>query len=135
MRLILLSDTAIRLAPPLAGPMTIESPSPEVHFSPFHMVAAGLAACSVSVMHVWAEQAGLSIDDLTFDVAWEFAEQPHRVGRYDVRFSWPSLPPKRLDAARRVSEMCAIHATLRHSPILTTEATVDPIDATERARA
>ena len=96
--------------------MTIEAPTAEQSYSPFHMLASGLAYCTFSVMYAWAEHAKLQADDITIEVAWEFAEDPHRVGNYDVRFSWPSLPEKRLDAACRVAELCAVHATLQHPP-------------------
>ena len=125
MKLILLSDESIRLEP-RAGAMTIEASSADQSYSPFHMVAGGLAYCTFSVMYAWAEHANLSTEDLTLDVAWTFADDPRRVGSYDLRFRWPSLPEVRLDAARRVAEMCTIHATLRHPPEITIQASRAP---------
>jgi uncharacterized OsmC-like protein len=123
MKLTLLSDNAIRLEP--AGQfLTIESASPEQDFSPFHMMATALAHCSMSVMFVWAEHAKLQASDLTLEVGWTFADDPHRVDWYDVRFAWPSLPAGRLEAAKRVIEACTIHATLQHPPRITIEGTV-----------
>src|SRR5579862_9907270 len=98
MRITLLSDNAIRFEPS-GGGMTIDAATPEQEYSAFHMIAVALAFCSFSVMHVWSEQAGLRSDDLTLEVAWTFADNPHRVGAYDLRFAWPSLPAKRLTAA------------------------------------
>ena len=118
MKIILLSDDAIRLEP-IPGPMTIEALSAEQSYSPFHMLASGLATCTFSVMHAWATHAGLGIDDLAVEVHWTFAEDPHRVDTMNVTFEWPSLPPKRHAAARRVAEMCTIHATLLHPPTIT----------------
>jgi uncharacterized OsmC-like protein len=117
-KITLLSETAVRLEP-VAGPMTIEAMSAEQTYSPFHMMGSGLAYCTWSVMYAWAENARLEATDLVIDVAWEFADDPYRVGKYDVRFTWPSLPEKRLEAARRVAEMCTVHATLRHPPTIT----------------
>jgi uncharacterized OsmC-like protein len=117
-KLTLLTDESIRLEP-LPGPMTIEAFTADQSYSPFHMVAGGLAYCTFSVMYAWAEHAGLQADDLTLDVSWTFADDPHRVGAMDIRFTWPSLPAKRLDAARRVAELCTIHATLTHPPSIT----------------
>ena len=114
-KITLLSDESIRLEP-VPGPMTIEAPSAEQQYSPFHMMASGLAFCTFSVMHAWAEHAKLDAMDLTVEVSWTFADDPHRVGSYDVRFRWPSLPERRLDAACRVAELCAVHATLVHPP-------------------
>lgn len=115
MKLTLLSEESIRLEP-IPGPMTIEAPTAEQSYSPFHMVAGGLAYCIFSVMYAWAEHAKLNADDLVIDVSWTFADDPHRVGNFDVRFNWPSLPLKRLPAAKRVAEMCTLHATFYHPP-------------------
>ena len=120
MKIILLSDDAIRLEP-IPGPMTIEALSTEQSYSPFHMLASGLATCTFSVMHAWATHASLDIDDLAIEVHWTFAEDPHRVDTMNVTFEWPSLPAKRHAAARRVAEMCTIHATLLHPPTITVE--------------
>jgi uncharacterized OsmC-like protein len=118
MKITLLSDDSIRLEP-TTGPMTIEAPHAEQQYSPFHMMASGLAFCTFSVMHAWAEHAKLDATDLTLEVSWVFADDPHRVGSYDIRLRWPSLPEKRLDAALRVAELCAVHATLQHPPQIT----------------
>lgn len=115
MKITLLSDDSIRLEP-IPGPMTIEAPHAEQQYSPFHMMASGLAFCTFSVMHAWAENAKLDPADLTLEVAWTFADDPHRVGSYEIRFKWPSLPEKRREAAGRVAELCAVHATLSHPP-------------------
>jgi len=110
-KITLLSEDSIRLEP-IPGQMTIEAPSAEQSFSPFHMLASGLAYCTFSVMYAWAENAGLDATDLTFEVSWTFAQDPQRVDRYEMRFHWPSLPERRLEAARRVAKMCTIHATV-----------------------
>jgi uncharacterized OsmC-like protein len=128
MKIILLSEDAIRLEP-TAGPMTIEAPSAEQSYSPFHMLASSLAYCTFSVMYSWATHADLSADDLVIDVKWEFVEDPHRVGRMDLTFAWPSLPEKRRAAAARVAEMCTVHATLHHPPEITIKAAGSPAAA------
>jgi putative redox protein len=131
-KLTLLTDESVRLEP-IAGPMTIEAPSAEQSYSPFHMVAGGLAYCTFSVMYAWAEHAGLNAEDLIIDVAWTFADDPHRVGAFDICFHWPSLPEKRLDAAKRVAEMCTLHATLHHPPAITIDGTVGATPQADRA--
>lgn len=99
--------------------MTIEAFSEEQQYSPFHMLASSLAYCTFSVLYAWATHADLSADDLSVDVRWTFADDPHRVGSIALDFAWPSLPEKRLPAARRVAEMCTVHATLLHPPAIT----------------
>lgn len=106
--------------------MTIEAPSAEQNFSPFHMVASGLAYCTFSVMYAWAENAGLDATDLTLEVSWTFAQDPQRVDRFEMRFHWPSLPERRLEAARRVAKMCTIHATFEQPPEIAIQGTAGP---------
>jgi uncharacterized OsmC-like protein len=114
-KITLLSDDAIRLTPE-PGPMTIEAPTAEQTYSPFHMLASSLATCTFSVMHSWATHADLRADDLTIEVRWTFAEDPRRVDHIELTFDWPSLPERRLAAARRVAEMCTVHTTFEHPP-------------------
>src|SRR3954469_18659350 len=90
-KITLVSDDSIRLEP-IPGPMTIEAPTADQSYSPFHMMASGLAYCTFSVLYAWAENAKLEATGLTIEVSWEFADEPHRVGKYDLQFRWPSLP-------------------------------------------
>jgi putative redox protein len=121
-KITLLSEERIRLEA-TAGPMTIEAESAERVYSPFHMVASGLATCVFSVLASWASSAKVSADDLIVEVAWAFAENPPRVGSYDLVLKWPSLPENRRAAAGRVAALCPIHATLHHPPEIRAEVT------------
>ena len=120
MKITLLSDDAIRLTPE-PGPLTIDAQTVEQTYSPFHMLASSIAMCTFSVMHSWATHADLRADDLTIDVRWTFGADPQRVGHISLAFDWPSLPERRVAAAKRVAEMCTIHATLKHPPRITIE--------------
>jgi uncharacterized OsmC-like protein len=134
MKLTLLSEYALRLEP-TTGPLTIESASDGQSYSPFHMLAGSLAYCTFSVFYAWAEQASLPIDDLVIDVSWTFADDPHRVDQLALTFHWPSLPTKRLDAAKRAAEQCTIHATLQHPPTITIDGTAEQAASSEHAQA
>jgi uncharacterized OsmC-like protein len=101
--------------------MTIEAASAETTYSPFHMLASSLATCAFSVMESWASHAKIPLDDLVIDVRWTFGDEPHRVSDIAVTFDWKSLPANRVAAARRVAELCTIHATLHHPPHVTIE--------------
>ena len=117
MKFILVSDDALRLeAEP--GPMTIEAASADQQYSPFHMLASGLAFCTFSILHSWAETVELNGDDLALEIRWTFAEDPHRIDRLDMLLEWPSLPPARRAVAERVAALCPIHATLTHPPMI-----------------
>jgi uncharacterized OsmC-like protein len=116
-KITLLAEDAIRLEP-MHGTLTVEATSARTEYSPFHMLASGLATCTFSVLLSWATQAKLSVDDLTLDVTWDFDDAPHRVSRMTVTFDWPSLPSTRVSAAERVAKLCAIHATLQQPPVI-----------------
>jgi uncharacterized OsmC-like protein len=117
LKITLLADDALRLQG-TDGMMTIEAPSLDRTYSPFHMLASGLAFCTFSVLHSWATHARLSAEELAVEVRWAFAEDPHRVGRLDVSVVWPGLPPERQAAAQRAAATCAIHRTLEHPPAI-----------------
>lgn len=120
MKITLLSDERIRLddAP---GPLTIEAESAEMTYSPFHMVASGLATCTLAVLQSWASHAGIETDGLSVEIGWQFAEKPHRVANYDVVLRWPHLADERAPAASRAAALCAVHNTLAHPPSITVE--------------
>jgi putative redox protein len=117
-KIILTSEDSIRLLPD-AGPMTIEAGSADQQYSPFHMLGSSLAYCTFSVMHSWATHTKQGADDLVIDVSWKFSEdEPKRVASMALAYQWPSLPEKKREAARRVAELCTVHATLMHPPTI-----------------
>ena len=123
MKITLLSEESIRLEG-ASGPLTIEAESAEQVYSPFHMLASGLAVCTYSILTSWANNAKLDADGLAIEVGWTFAEKPHRVGDIRLIFEWPGLPQDRTEAAKRVAALCPIHATFHHAPSIAIEAAV-----------
>jgi uncharacterized OsmC-like protein len=128
MKITLHGDDAIRLEP-TPGTLTIEAPTADVGYSPFHMLASALASCTFSVLQSWATHKKLSVDDLVLDVQWKFTDDPHRVSDLDVSFTWPSLPADRNATAKRVAALCTVHATLMHPPAVGIRASSEPVTA------
>ena len=118
MKITLLSDESIRLEP-MTGQLTIEAESADREYSPYQMLASGLAVCTFGVLQSWAANAGVSADDLVIEVSWSFVENPHRVGSMELTYQWPSLPANRQKVAQRVAELCPVHKTLMQSPTMT----------------
>ncbi|HUF66961.1 MAG TPA: OsmC family protein [Gemmatimonadaceae bacterium] len=115
MKISLLSEDSIRLEP-RAGMLTIEAPDEHTQYSPFHMLASGLATCTYAVLGSWAANAGLEITDLAIEIRWSFVDNPHRIGSIAMDIDWASLPPERVAVAERAARLCAIHATFEHPP-------------------
>jgi uncharacterized OsmC-like protein len=119
-RITLLAEDRLRMdARP--GPLSVEADSPETQYSPFHMLASGLASCTLSVLVAWGSHAGLPSDDLEVEVGWTFAEDPHRIDRMELTLRWPSLPAARHDAAIRAAGLCTIKKTLEQPPEVVVE--------------
>lgn len=118
MKVTLTSDESLRVEGDGGTMLTIEAESAERAYSPFHMLASGLALCTHAVLESWAGHANLDAGALQLDVAWNFAEAPHRVARYEMTIRWPGLPEGRRAAASRAATLCAVHATLSHPPAI-----------------
>lgn len=118
MKITLLSDSSLSVdAAP--GMLTIEAPTAEQSYSPYHMVASGLASCTHAILQSWADTVKLDASSLVVRVAWSFVEKPHRVGSYEVTLEWPGLPDERRAQAERVAGLCPVKQTLLHAPALT----------------
>ena len=131
MKITLTGEESLRLEP-TSGQLTIEAPTPDVQYSPFHMLGSALGVCTLSVLHSWASNKNLVVDDLKVDVRWEFVEGQHRVGSMKVELLWPSLSAELWPRAIRAASLCGIHNTLTHPPEITVEAVAvesPPIEA------
>jgi uncharacterized OsmC-like protein len=121
MKITLTGEESLRLEA-TSGPLTIEAPSPDVQYSPFHMLGSALGACTLSVLQSWASNKNLGVNDLRVDVSWDFVEGQHRVGSMKVQLLWPSLSAELWPRAIRAANLCGIHNTLTHPPRITVEA-------------
>jgi len=121
MKITLTGEESLRLEP-TSGPLTIEAPTPDVQYSPFHMLGSALGACTLSVLQSWASNKNLGVNDLKVDVSWSFLEGQHRLGSMKVRLLWPSLSAELWPRAIRAANLCGVHNTLTHPPRITVEA-------------
>jgi len=121
MKILLTGEESLRLEP-TPGMLTIEAPSSDRSYSPFHMLGSALAGCTFSVLQSWASNKNVRVDDLTIEVKWKFAEGEHRVERMDARIDWPSLPAELWPRAMRAAHVCGIHQTLTHAVGINVEA-------------
>ncbi|MGH7475796.1 MAG: OsmC family protein [Longimicrobiales bacterium] len=88
--------------------------------SPFHLLAASLAACTFLVLQSWAHHAKLRIDDLQLGVDWDFDDEAARVSAMRMEVIWPSLPGERRATALRAAKTCTVHNSLEQGFPITT---------------
>lgn len=119
MKITLIAEDTVRFEE-TPGSLTIEAPSANTAYSPFHMLASAVADCTFYTVRSWATNANIKADDLAVEVKFTFAEQPHRVGTLEVKLTWPSLPPERVESAKRAAALCPVHQTLLKPPSITT---------------
>jgi uncharacterized OsmC-like protein len=121
MKILLTGEESLRLEP-TPGMLTIEAPSSDRGYSPFHMLGSALAGCTFFVLQSWASNKNIHVDDLTIDVKWKFVEGEHRVERMNARIEWPSLPAEMWPRALRAANVCGVHQTLTHGVQVSVEA-------------
>ena len=121
MKILLTGGQSLRLEQS-QGPLTIEAPTRDRGYSPFHMLGSALAGCTNFVLQSWASNKSVSVDDLTIDVSWKFAEGEHRVESMHVKIGWPSLPAELWPRALRAANVCGVHQTFTHSVAIDVEA-------------
>lgn len=126
MQITIIADDHIRLDTAAEGAeLTIDGD----HFGPVQMLAASLALCTASVIQAYAETAGLDVHGFAVELAWDYAEEPYRVGRYAMTLHLPAgVPPARHRAIVRAADTCTVHNTLLHPPAI--ETLVQTLDAT-----
>lgn len=131
MDLHILADTHIRLdtASPDEGLVVDGTP-----FGPLQMLATSLALCTASTIQSYADTAKLDVAGLAIEVRWEYADDPYRVGTFEIVLHLPEhLPEARRRAIARASATCTVHQTLHHGASVTT--TVRAFDPTAHVHA
>jgi uncharacterized OsmC-like protein len=118
MKITVTSEQSIRVEP-TAEELTIESPTPDLHYSPFHMLGSALGGCTMFVLQSWASHKGVPAGDARVDVSWTFVHGEHRVGAMKVKLEWPSLSAELWPRAIRAASLCGVHNTLTHPPEIT----------------
>jgi uncharacterized OsmC-like protein len=131
MKITLTGEESLRLEP-TTGPLTIEAPSHELGYTPFHMLGSALGSCTFSVLQSWASNKDLGVDDLSIDISWKFMEGQHRVESMRVKLDWPSLSAELWPRAIRAAHLCGIHQTLTRQVEISVDAVRGEAPAIEK---
>jgi putative redox protein len=83
-------------------------------FSPTDLVAAGLAACILTTLGMWAARQGLDISGATAHVEKEMNPSPRRIGKLPVvvTISATAIPEEMRERAEKIAHGCPVHASL-----------------------
>lgn len=93
--------------------------------TPLECLAVSLGSCVAFFAARFSQRHAVSLADLRVEVAWDYAEQPHRVGRFDVAVSCGgALDASMIERLRRVVQGCTVHHTLTHAPEVNVTLTV-----------
>ena len=102
-------------------------------FGPLQMLAASLALCTASVVHTYGQTARLDLSELRVHVAWEYADDPYRVERFDLTLEVPAtVSEARYAALVRAADTCTVQNTLSHPPNMRTQVVVAAATPVER---
>jgi uncharacterized OsmC-like protein len=97
--------------------------------TPIECLGVSLGSCVAFFAARFAQRHALPIDDLRVTTAWDYAEQPHRVGRFDVQIAFRgALDAAMRDRLQRVVEGCTVHQTLTHPPEIRVALSATPAD-------
>jgi uncharacterized OsmC-like protein len=94
--------------------MTLDQPRDEggtdEGMTPVECLAVSLGSCVAYFAARFAQRHALPIQDLRVTTGWDYAEQPHRVGNFDVQVSLGgTLDAAMRDRLQRVAEACTVH--------------------------
>lgn len=86
--------------------------------TPTELFAGALAACIAFYAERFFRRHGLDPSALTVACDYAWAENPHRVGEFELVVDAPGLPDGRRQAFMRVLERCTLHNTLETPPAI-----------------
>ncbi len=85
--------------------------------APAEMLAGSLGACVAMMVQGYCDAHGYTDGDVAVCVSLEMADNPKRVGGFAIDVELPNgIPQEKMDAVRRVAELCPVHETLAHPP-------------------
>lgn len=101
--------------------MVIDQPKDEggsdEGMTPLECLAVSLGSCVAYFAARFAQRHGAALEALRVDVAWDYAERPHRVGRFDVRLTYRGAIDRTMcERLLAVARGCTVHHTLTHPP-------------------
>lgn len=92
--------------------------------TPIEMFIGSLGSCIGYFAVRFCRRHQIATDGLNVRLSWDYAEQPHRVGRIAIRLQiQQTMTPSMTDRLRKVVEGCTVHHSLTHPPDIQIELT------------
>lgn len=91
------------------------------NFSPTDLVAAALASCIVTVVNIYAERKGISLEGMKIDIEKEMATgSPRRIGKLSMDIFIPkSLSDEEKRKVEEIAHHCPVHHSLHPDIVVT----------------
>ncbi len=84
--------------------------------SPVEFLGFSLGACIATMVQAYCQSHGYD-GDVSVSLTMELADAPKRIAAIVIDLELPEgIPEDRIDAIRRVAELCPIHETLKNPP-------------------
>lgn len=85
--------------------------------TPVELLVASLGSCIGYFAVRFCQRHQLATDGLRVVMAWDYAEQPHRIGSMTARVHLPvALEPALRERLQKVLEGCTVHKTIEITP-------------------
>ncbi len=82
-------------------------------FSPTDLVAAGLGACMLTIMGIYAQRRNIKLEGTDVSVQKEMCADPRRIAKLTVHFTLPKgIPMAERAALERAALTCPVHKSL-----------------------
>jgi uncharacterized OsmC-like protein len=103
--------------------VTMDQPKEEggedAGMSPVELFIASLAGCIGYFVARYCTRHGIPTEGFQIDTDWSMVEQPHRVGRIQLRLHLPAgFPSSQREKLLKVSHGCTVHQSIIHAPTI-----------------
>ena len=87
--------------------------------SPVELFVASLAGCVGYFVARYCTRHGIRVEGFCIETDWSMAEQPHRVGRIQLRLHLPAeLSSSEQERLLKVAHGCTVHQSIIHAPAI-----------------
>lgn len=83
-------------------------------FSPTDLCTSSLAACIMTIMGIYAQEHGFSVDGIEASITKEMAANPRRIGKITIDLTMPNqeYTDKQKKALEHCAHVCPVHQSL-----------------------